>query len=297
MMKHSAVRRLLIFCLALVGCGIVVRTGWARNDVSITKDVVYGTQEGVKLLLDVYQPSGFQGKRPGIIFVHGGGWSFGNKGMYEPFARSLASKGFVCFSINYRLLPQSHYPAQLDDAQRSVRYIRAHADSYNLDPDRLGALGDSAGGYLVAMLGTRETRDNSDADLSKYSSKVQCVVDFYGPADFTIPPVAPHVSEVGIQIVEAFLNQKRNTDPDIFKQSSPVTFVDKQSAPFLIIHGTDDTLVPQEQSQLLFAKLKAAGVDATLLLAYKQAHGFLNAAYPTWYGAAATDFFTRLLKP
>src|SRR5262249_34444352 len=151
------------------------------------KDVVYGTQDGMKLLMDVYQPDGFQGKRPGILFIHGGGWAFGDKGMYGPLARALAAKGFVAFSINYRLLPKYHYPAQLDDAQRAVRYVRAHADAYNLDPDRLGALGDSAGGYLVAMLGTRDTRDNSDSDLSRYSSRVECVVDFYGPSDFTVP--------------------------------------------------------------------------------------------------------------
>jgi acetyl esterase/lipase len=287
----------LVVWIALIWCWLAPRAGWAAGEVRVDKDVVYGTQEGVKLLMDVYQPDGSTGKRPGILFVHGGAWAFGDKGMYGPIARDLAARGFVAFSINYRLLPKFHYPAQLDDAQRAVRYIRAHADTYNLDPERLGAVGDSAGGYLVAMLGLRDTRDNSDADLAKYSSRVQCVVDFYGPTDFTLAPDPAHANEAGIQIVEAFLNQKRNTAPEVFKESSPITYVDKQSAPFLIIHGTGDTLVPPEQSELLYAALKTAEVEVTLLMGYKLPHGFVNAAHPGWYGAAMTEFLSRLLKP
>jgi acetyl esterase/lipase len=232
-----------------------------------------------------------------VLLVHGGGWQAGDKQFYAPMARDLAAHGYVAFSINYRLLPTYRYPAELDDAQRAVRFVRAHAADYDLEPTRLGALGDSAGGYLVALLGTRETRDNSDPDLAKYSSKVQCVVDFYGPADFTVPPNSPDLSPLAIQIVMSFLGKSPTDAPDLYKESSPVTHVDKDSAPFLLIHGTKDSLVPVGQSERLYEALKVANVDVALLLAYKFGHGFLNPANPTSYGAVSQEFFNRILKP
>ena len=107
------------------------------------------------------------GKRPGVLMVHGGGWIGGDKAQYQKFGEKLAEKGYVAFSINYRLLPYFPHPAQIDDTQRAMRWIRAHAADYHLDPKRIGALGDSAGGHLVSLLGTTDTRDNSDPELAK----------------------------------------------------------------------------------------------------------------------------------
>jgi acetyl esterase/lipase len=285
----------------------VPRAAWADdNAAAAPQTVAYGTDDP-RQAMDVYLPTGFAGKRPGIILVHGGAWAFGDKGDYRPLGSLLAARGYVAFALNYRLLPAARYPAQLDDVQRAVRVIRAHADAYNLDPERLGALGDSAGGYLVTMLGVRDTRDNSDPALSKYSSRVQCVADFYGPADFTVPAEEPHVSRLALSLVRNFLGI-RSDDAldgyrDLLKSSSPITYVDKQSAPFLILHGVEDRLVYVEQSQKLWAALKAAGVDATLLLVQGQGHGFLTGNTEQSrknmadFGGSAVAFFARLLKP
>src|SRR5438105_4292913 len=104
---------LLCLCAAL---GLSVGPAFAR-DIRIEKDVAYGVADGKKLLLDVYQPDGFPGKRPGILLIHGGGWAFGDKAFYTPLGKRLAAKGYVAFSVNYRLVPAAHYPAQLDDVQ------------------------------------------------------------------------------------------------------------------------------------------------------------------------------------
>ncbi len=271
----------------------------AQADVKTETDVVYGTAGDAKLMLDAYYPANGAGKHPAIVLIHGGGWSGGDKKFYAPMGKALAAKGYSAFSINYRLLTAAanKYPAQLDDSQRAVRWIRAHADKYNVDPQRIGGLGDSAGGYLVALLGTRDTRDNSDADLAGYSSRIQCVVDFYGPADFTLSPDQAKNSPLAAAIVANFLGKKPEEAPDLYKSSSPVTYVDGKSSPFLIIHGSADPLVPLDQSERLYNALRAASVSASLFTVYKQGHGFLNPAMPASYGALADEFFARNLKP
>lgn len=282
--------------LCLIALFLMPLAAYARQP-QVEKDVVYGTVGGTKLLLDVYRPQGFTGKRPGVVLVHGGGWVMGDKSFYAPVGNLLASHGYVAFSVNYRLAPVAHYPAQVDDAQRAVRWIRAHAADYNLDPDRIGAMGDSAGGYLVAMLGTRDTRDNSDKDLAGYSSRVQCVVDLYGPTDFTVPKTSPGVSEQGLQFLKAFFGKTVEEAPDLYREGSPIIYVSKQSAPFLIFHGTADPLVPVDQSERFYKALKAAGVDTALILLYDQPHGFQGPLAPSLVGAMAGDFLGRYLKP
>lgn len=297
MNRVTSISHLRVICLWLlisVACSPV----YGRPDQPrVTLDTSYGTADGVTLRMDVYRPASAGDKRPGVLLIHGGGWSAGDKKFYAPLGQALAVKGYVVFSLNYRLLPKYRYPACLDDVQRAVRYVRAHAADYQLDPDRIGALGDSAGGYLAAMLGTRDTRDNSDTDLARYSSRVRCVVDFYAPTNFDIPRSSPDANPLAVQIVTAFLGKTPEQDPDLYKSSSVLPYVDKQSAPFLILHGTSDFLVAVSQSTQLHDALKAAGVDSTLLLAYKYNHGFLRPASPLSFGAAAIEFLNRYLKP
>lgn len=265
------------------------------GEVKVEKDVVYGTVQETKLLLDAYTPDD-TAKHPGIVLIHGGGFSGGDKSFYTAMGKRLAEKGYVVFSLNYRLAPKNRYPAAVDDVQRAVRWLRAHADTYHLDPDHIGALGDSAGGYLVSMLGTRDTRDNSDTELAKYSSRVQCVVDLYGPADFTLPPSSSGVNAAGIFLLTQFFGKPPDQATDLYKDGSPIVYVTKDSAPFLIVHGTGDMLVPSDQSHRLHDALKTAGVKVTLVELYKYPHGFLNPAKPGETGLLAEDFFDRNLK-
>ena len=266
------------------------------GEVKFEKDVVYGTVEETKLLLDVFTQDDAVAKHPGIVMIHGGGFVAGDKSFYTPLARKFAAKGYAVFSLNYRLAPRSRYPAAVDDVQRAIRWIRAHAETYHLDPDRLGALGDSAGGYLVSMLGTRPTRDNGDPALAKFSSRVQCVVDLYGPSDFTIAPSVAGVGPQGLFLLGQFFGKQPEQAMDLYKDGSPIIYVTKDSAPFLILHGTGDTLVPPDQSRRLHDALKAAGVPVTLIEFYKYPHGFLNPAAPGQSALLAEDFFERNLK-
>jgi len=286
------------FVVAALGALLLGLCGVRANalDVRTQKDVAYGQADTTSLLLDAYIPDDNAPRHPGIVLIHGGGFSGGDKAFYAPMGKRLAAKGYSVFSLNYRLAPKNHYPAAVDDVQRAVRWLRANADAYRLDPDHIGALGDSAGGYLVAMLGTRDTRDNSDQTLAKYSSKVQCVVDLYGPADFTIPTSASGVGTAGIFLLTQFFGKPPDQALDLYKDGSPIVYVTKESAPFLIVHGTADALVPPDQSRRLHDALKMANVAVTLVEFYKLPHGFLIPANPGPTGLLAEDFFDHYLK-
>ena len=245
-----------------------------RGQAQEEKDVVYGEAGGEKLKLDVYRKEGQQGVLPAVILVHGGGWTGGDKKEFAEVSRGLAENGFVSFSVNYRLVKENSnkWPAQLDDVQRAVRWIRANAKKYNIDPNRLGAIGASAGGHLVAFLGTRDTRDNSDEALKNYSSRVNCVIDLFGPADLTLKPEEAKISPLGMALVQNFIGKTPDEAPEAYKDASPITFVDKNTAPMLIYHGTADPLVPLDQSQRLYDRLKKEGIAVQFIKGEGEGH-------------------------
>ena len=268
------------------------------RSIHVLANLPYGTDPAQKL--DVYLPTGFAGPRPGVELIHGGGWQGGDKSFYAPLGRALAARGFVAFSVNYRLTPAAHYPAQADDVQSAARWMRAHAAEYRLDPARLGALGDSAGGHLALILGTRDTRSGADPAQAAQSSRAQCVVDFYGPSDLTTAVAT--VPQTGAQkyvaqVLHDLLGGTPQEAPALARAASPLFSVDAKSAPTLIITGTDDPLVAPSQSERMADALRAAGVETTLAVMYKQGHAFLNPGDPQTYGAMAVEWLTRHLKP
>lgn len=274
----------------------------AAQSSRVIRNVVYGEAGGQKLLLDVYGANP-AATRPAIIFVHGGSWSIGSKADLGFAAAALAAQGYVGFSINYRLLRdgRNRFPAQLDDAQRAVRWVRAHAREFGVDPRRIGALGASAGGHLAALLGTTDTRDNSDPALARYSSRVQCVVDLYGPTDFT-PALDPANQSrmaadksAGAGIVQQLLGPLPQAAGN-YRLASPVTHIDRKTAPFLIFHGGRDTLVPLDQSQRLDAALRKAGVESKLVVFPTAGHGYREPQLLAQTFAAVQAFFNRHLK-
>ena len=173
------------------------------------------------MLLDAFRPNGELKTRPAILFVHGGGWSGGDKKDFRDLAIGATNAGYATFSVGYRLATEktNKYPAQIDDVQRAVRWIRAHAARFGVDPNRIGALGASAGGHLVALLGTRDTRDNSIAELTAYSSRVTCVVDMFGPTDFTLQNVG--LSPAADGIVLNFFGKTPQEAPAAYRDASP----------------------------------------------------------------------------
>lgn len=230
-------------------------------EVTVQKDVPYGSANGAQLLLDVYEPAersdqGANRGRPAIILIHGGGWTSFDKTTMRGMANFLAREGFVGFSVDYRLFHdgENRWPAQLEDVQRAVRWVRANAGKYGVDPERIGAFGHSAGAQLAALLGMEDTLDNSDPSLANYSSRVEAVVDVSGPTDFTIPRGADDTA-----FFTNFFGGDYSKSAAAWREASPVFHVAKSDAPFLIVHGTQDQNVPIAQAQELYDKLQAIG--------------------------------------
>jgi len=228
----------------------------------VHQDISYGTAGGHPLLLDVYEPEAHTDLRPAVVLIHGGGWTSFDKSIMRAMATFLAQSGFVAFSVDYRLFHgnENLWPTQLEDVQRAVRWIRANAAKYRVDPDHIGAFGHSAGGQLAALLGMEDTRDNSDRALAKYSSRVQAVVDVSGPSDLT-----SHRDPDGDVFLTAFFGGDYAQRPEVWQDASPVFHVSKKASPFLIVHGTQDTDVPLARSQELAGKLKQARVPVKLV--------------------------------
>lgn len=245
-----------------------------RTAIGPQTDLTYcTTPDGVALKMDLYPPTGAAqaGPTPAVLYVHGGGWMQGDKtegggaGLYPLLQRS----GFLVAAINYRLAPQYKFPAQIIDVKCAVRYLRAHAAAYNIDPQRIGAVGGSAGGHLVALLGVTTAEAGWDSgEYADQSSRVQAVVDMFGPTDLTQLRLNPRRGYGQ----EVFAIQ--SADDPLLKTYSPVTYITPDDPPFLILHGDQDELVPLEQSRILYDKLRAAGVPAELVIVKNAMHAF-----------------------
>ncbi len=266
-------------------------------------DVQYGEAGGQPLLLDAFRPVDQKSKLPVVVYVHGGGWAAGNKKDFRDGARGLAKADYVTFSIGYRLVKtndvnnSTRWPAQIDDVQRAIRWIRSKADEYNIDTNKIGAVGASAGGHLVNLLGTIETRDNSDKALAKYSSKVQCVINIFGPTDFTPDfttngPAGPMVQA----LVDNLMAKPKRTNLELYKSASPLFLVTPKAAPFLHFHGTVDPLVPLDQSQRFHTALKKAGVESTLVIFEGEGHGFAKPENVQKFIVDSVNFLNKHLK-
>jgi len=262
------------------------------NDIAFQENVPYATIDGTELHLDVYQPSDL-GKqtRPAIILIHGGGWVGFDKSTMRGMGQFLARSGFVAVAVDYRLFQndKNRWPAQLDDVQRAVRWIRANAAKYGVDAAHIGAFGHSAGGQLACLLGMEDTRDNSDPKLAKFSSQVQAVVDVSGPTDFTT-----HTDPEEVVFLTKFLGGDPTKHSDIWRDASPAFRVSKTTVPFLIFHGTKDDSVPIAQSQELYDKLKSAGVPVTFTKVDDE-HTFRTPEARRQLAIDSRDFFFRYL--
>ncbi len=229
------------------------------------RDATYCTMDGVELKMDIYYPASSESRWPGAMYVHGGGWSKGDKadGAGALEIPALQSAGFLVVAVNYRLAPSHPFPAMIEDVKCAVRYLRAHAEEYNLDPDRIGAWGGSAGGHLVNLLGTTDSSAGFDVgEYLEYSSRVQAVAGMFGPTDFTVP------------FERGYEGASRVFDGFDAALASPVTYVSPDDPPFLLLHGDSDKLVPIEQSEILLAALQAAGVPAEQVTVENARHSF-----------------------
>jgi len=265
----------------------------------VRENLTYGPNERNEL--DLFLPKDDGKKlRPAVVVIHGGAWRSGDKGQLRMLAELFARRGYVAAAINYRLAPKYSYPAQLDDCQRAVRWLRKNAKEYRVDPKRFGAAGASAGGHLALLLATRETRDDSDPELKGISSKVQCVLSIFGPTDFTDERyVQASKNPIAGRALIDFLGKPYDEAPNLWKEASPLHHVSPDDAPTFIIHGDRDPLVPLEQSERFAEALKKVKVEVQLVVIKGMGHGPTTPEQREEFMKAieqAAEFFDKHLK-
>ena len=287
----------------------VVVTGLFANlaraaDVTVEENLTYGQGGDAELKLDLARPEG-EGPFPAIVFIHGGGWFQGNRQAYKSQIREAAQKGYVAATISYRLMQFDQkqketttakpiFPAQIQDAKAAIRWLRANAGKYHVDPERIGVTGGSAGGHLSLLAGLADKKANLEGKGGHpdQSSRVQAVVNFFGPTEMAS---AYETSSVA-WIFRLFMGGTPDEVPATYKAASPVTYVSQDDPPVLTLHGDRDKLVPIAQAKLLDEKMKAAGAPHTLIILEGQGHGFGGKAREK-AAKAMWDFFEKHLKP
>lgn len=253
----------------------------AADGVRVESNVTYATVGDIKLQLDIAQPTQGDGPFPCLVFIHGGGWSGGNRLVYRTAIETAAQKGYVAATISYRLtqpdpqtgVPKEPFPSQIHDCKAAIRWLRAHASEYHIDPQRIGVTGASAGGHLSLLVGLTDSNDGLEGDLgnSGQSSRVQAVCNTFGPTELRVLfKSTPAV----YGLVKALCNGTPEEQPQMYLAVSPVTYVTKDDPPVLTLHGSADELVPVEQAEILDKALKAAGVPHELVILEGQGHGF-----------------------
>lgn len=251
---------------------LIFLAGSVTAQIKIDKDIVYGKAGERELKLDMAKPNKGDGPFPVVVCVHGGGWRMGNKKDMHPWLTMLAERGYLAVSVGYRLAPEYHFPAQIEDCKTAIRFLRANAKNYNIQKDRVGAIGYSAGGHLVDLLGLTDPKAGFEGkEYLTESSEVQCVVDYFGPTD-----LAAFGKDDSAQrsMLAPLIGAKYTEKPKAHEHASPINHVKNNAPPFLIFHGTKDWIVPIEQSTKFAEKLKAANVDVTYVQVPDEGHGW-----------------------
>lgn len=246
--------------------------------ITLRKNIHYITRSGHRLLLDIYLPQQQRKLLPLVIFIHGGGWDSGSK-EYCP-VEPLVENGFAAACINYRLSSMQKFPAQLMDAKAAVRWLRKNGKKYCIDTSRIGVWGISAGGHLAALLGTSDgVKALREGGALQVSSRVQAVVDWFGPTDFSKVDLTQY-RRYGLAVT-GLIGRENLQHSARIQQANPISYVSGDDPPFLIVHGDQDTVVPLQQSQILHRALKDKGVNARLVTVRGAGHvgGFVGEHY------------------
>ncbi len=260
---HRGFRRLKRWLLVAITLFGIDHGAYAQPfAVQVRTAIAYGPdpqQQG-----DIYAPVQPVGPLPTVVMIHGGGWVEGARQTGDPIAKLVAGMGLVVFNIDYRLAdeaqPRTRWPAQLADAQLAVRFLRAHAEAFGVDPARVGAMGDSAGGHLAVLLGAVHTIVPGD-DSGRYSDQqtdVKAVIDEFGPTD--LAALGPGFARNNIALFGT-----PTPSSSTLQSASPLSLVGGRVAPIYILHGTADAVVPFEQSRALVRVLRARGIKPVLV--------------------------------
>lgn len=286
---HCNLFRLLLF----VAVSVATPQAQVPAKVLVENNIEYANPDNQHLQLNMARPEG-TGPFPAVVCIHGGGFRAGTRDGYDGLIKKLAENGYVAVTVTYRLAPKYQFPAAVNDVKAAVRWLRANAAKYHVDPDRIGAMGGSAGGHLAQFLGVTadQKQFEGDGENLDQSSRVACVVNFYGPSDFT---KSYGKSVDAAEVLPLFLGGNVEQARQRHIVASPLYWVTPSAAPTLCIHGTKDNYVAFEQARWIVDKLKAAGVEAELLTMEGAGHGF-KGEDAAKADAAMLAFFDRHLK-
>lgn len=271
--------------------------------VSVSADLEYGRAGDRALTLDLYQPGTPAAQpRPAMVVIHGGGWKGGDKKEGALAALGFVARGYVAISVNYRLSGVATFPAAVEDCKCAVRWLRANASKHGVDPDRIGAIGFSAGGHLALMLacvGDTEGLEGTGGNPA-VSSWVSAACSWFGPADFARGEMefAEHVRP----LLTEFLGGPFAQRPEPYRRASPITYASWDDAPVLLVHGDRDSIVPFDQSVRMHARLKEVGAAVEFWRVKHGEHGFVPkdapATEPTFLQVTERTFawFDRRMK-
>jgi acetyl esterase/lipase len=265
----------------------------AEFEITVENKIEYSNPDDQHLQLNMARPKS-PGPHAAIVCIHGGGFRAGTRESYDGLIKKLAQNGYVAVTITYRLAPKYPFPAAIYDTKAAVRWLRANAAKYDIDPDRIGAMGGSAGGHLAQFLGVTADQKQFEGDGGNpdQSSRVECVVNCYGPSDFT---KSYGKSVDAAEVLPLFLGGNLEQARQRHIVASPLYWVTPDATPTLCIHGTKDNYVAFEQAGWIVDRLQAAGVEAKLLPIEGAAHGFKGKDAEK-ADAAMLDFFNAHLK-
>jgi len=293
MMKRSLVCG-VVGMLCLIGPRLGHAAPPVPENVIWQSGIEYSNPDDQHLQLNLARPKSGEGPFPTVLCIHGGGFRAGTREAYDGLCLKLAQRGYVAATMTYRLSPKFKFPAAVHDTKAAVRWLRANAAAYKINPDKIGVTGGSAGGHLAQFLAVTAhvpefegTGGNPDQ-----SSSVVCVVNFFGPSDFT-KSYGKSV-DAGV-VLPMWLGGDLRTARLLHIKASPLYWVTPDAAPTLCVHGTEDKYVAYEQAVWLVERLKAAGVEADLLTMKGAGHGF-KGADENLAEQALFDFFDKRLK-
>jgi acetyl esterase/lipase len=243
------------------------------DKVKFERDLIYGKGGTTELKLDLAVPAQDKGPFPAVVCIHGGGWRMGKRQDLDGLIKLLAQRGFAAVTVSYRLTDKAPFPAQIEDCKAAVRWLRANAEKYRIRPNDIGAVGFSAGAHLASLLGTADNSAGLEGEGGnpQQSSRVQAVVSFFGPSDFTVKTWDKKVEDF---FLVPFFGGTFEEKKDLYRKASPLEYVTKDDPPFLFFHGTKDTLVGIENSEKMVKKLAEVGVSARLVTMTGDGHGW-----------------------